>query len=323
MARGPYIIFFLLLFFTIVVPADPVSAAYQLKYKIEVHSDGSAKWVSQHVFVKGKDEALLEQLISPTYFSGTFAESVKSLVNAAVERTGRTNMTVENFAMTANLSGSYNVVRYQFDWREFAETEGMKIKIGDVFEVEGLFLFGDGAVNIIYPSEYRIESISPRPNEESERTLTWYGTADFKSGEPRIVLVEKTAPGFMDIVGYNILMIVSLTMLVGAGSLIIYYLRLRRKAVVAAKAPVSPRGLVIEDDEEKVINLLRAAGGSLYQSTITEQCGFSRSKTSKLLTTMENEGKVRREEKGREKVVTLINGVKESDKERDERRASR
>ncbi len=81
---------------------------------------------------------------------------------------------------------------------------------------------------------------------------------------------------------------------------------MRKKEVVVAKPPVPPSVLGIEDDEEKVVNLLRAAGGSMYQSTIADHCEFSRSKTSKLLTTMENKRKIRREKKGREKVVTLI-----------------
>lgn len=56
-------------------------------------------------------------------------------------------------------------------------------------------------------------------------------------------------------------------------------------------------------DEAKVVKLLREAGGSLYQSTITKQLGFSKSKTSGLLKNMEKQGIVRRQKKGREKLV--------------------
>ena len=74
----------------------------------------------------------------------------------------------------------------------------------------------------------------------------------------------------------------------------------------------------MEDDEEKVVNLLKAAGGSLYQSAIADQCGFSRSKASKLLALMERKRKIRREKKGREKLVTLIYTVKELKSNADE-----
>lgn len=306
MAVKPYIIFFFLIFLTVLISVSTVLGAYQLEYRIEVRADGSATWIIEHVFVKGQDEAMFAQLSNPIYFNDNFVENIKSLVNATKEETGRMNMTVEDFVMTVNVSGSYSIVKYQFHWREFAETEDTQIEIGDVFEVEGLFLYGEGTVNIEYPSEYMIKSASPRPNEKSGQTLTWYGIRDFETGEPRIVLKEKVASGFVEIVKENALTIVSLIALAGVSSISFYYFRLRKKEVVVTKPPTPPSVLGIEDDEEKVVNLLRAAGGSMYQSTIADHCNFSRSKTSKLLTTMESKGKVIREKRGRERVVTLI-----------------
>lgn len=306
MAMKPYMVFFLPIFLTVLIPIGTVLGTYQLEYRIEVRADGSATWIIKHVFVKGEDEAMFAQLSNPIYFSDTFVENIKSLVNATKGETGRMNMTVENFVMTVSVSGSYSIVEYQFHWKEFAETEDTRVKIGDVFEVEGLFLYGEGTVNIEYPSEYMIKSVSPRPNAESGQTLTWYGIRDFETGEPRIVLREKAASGFIEIVKENALTIVGLIALVGFSSISFYYFKLRKKEVMVAKPPVPPGVLAIEDDEEKVVNLLRAAGGSMYQSNIADQCKFSRSKASKLLKTMESKGKIRREKRGREKVVTLI-----------------
>lgn len=62
----------------------------------------------------------------------------------------------------------------------------------------------------------------------------------------------------------------------------------------------------MEDDEEKVVKLLKSANGQLYQSLIAKHCSFSTSKTSELLTSMENKGIITRTQKGREKLVTLI-----------------
>lgn len=307
----------LLLFLGVLLLSGTAKGAHQLEYTIEVYEDGSATWVIEHRFGKGEDEALFRQLSDLTYFSDTFVKSIKSLVNATREETGRMNMIVENFVMTVSVSGSYSVVKYQFRWSGFAETEDTKIKIGDVFKVEGLFLYGEGTVNIIYPSGYSIESISPSPNAESDQTLTWYWTSIFEEGEPKIVLREKAAFGFMDAVKENAF-ILSILITLACGIFIgFYYFKLRKKEVkeiVGAETSVPLTILRIEDDEEKVVNLLRAADGSLYQSTIADQCRFSRSKTSKLLATMENKGVIRREKEGREKVVTLINRAKELEK---------
>jgi len=308
--------FFLILFLSVPLFFQTVKGAYQLEYSIEVHADGSSAWLIEHRFVNGENEALVRQLSDPRYFSDTFVKSIKSLVNATKEETGRMNMTVENFVMSVSVSGSYTVVKYQFRWSDFAETEDTWINIGDAFEVEGLFPYGDGTVNIVYPSGYTIESVSPIPHAESSQTLTWYGIGDFGTGEPSIVLRKKTAFGFIDAITENAFIIGGLITLAGGIFIGLYYFKLREKGrkIIGAKTPIPPSVLGIEDDEEKVVNLLKAAGRSLYQSTIADQCRFSRSKTSKLLATMEKKAKIRREEKGREKVVTLMNEDKEFEK---------
>jgi len=301
-----------LLLLIVLLSCETVSAAYQLEYRIDVNKDCSVTWFIEHRFLKGEDEAILRQLSDPTYFSDTFVKNIESLVNATKEKTGRTDMTVENFVMTTNVLGSYSIVEYQFCWKEFAKTDDERIAIGDVFEVEGLFLYGEGTVKVVYPLDYVVESVSPRPHNESNQTLTWYGIEDFKAGEPKIVLREEKSAtsGFMDVLSKNVILISGLLALLGVGSVSLYYFKFRKRET-GPKIFEVPKPLGIEDDEEKVINLLRAAGGSMYQSSIADQCGFSRSKASKLLTTMENSGKIKREERGREKVITLIEEVKE------------
>jgi len=305
--------FFLILFLSVPLFFQTVKGAYQLEYSIEVHADGSAAWLIEHRFVKGEDEALFRQLSDLTYFSDTFVKSIKSLVNATMYETGRMNMIVENFVMTTSVSGSYNIVKYHFYWRGFAEAKDAQIKIGDVFKVENFFsyLYGSGEVYLSYPSRYTVESVFPPPpkQDDSVQMLEWFGTIDFGVGEPNIVLREKTSSGFIEAV-----LIISLLALTSGGSISLYYFRFRKRNVkrgLEPQMPEFPKKIGIEDDEEKVVNLLRAAGRSLYQSTIADHCKFSRSKTSKLLATMENKGKIKREEKGREKVVTLINEAKE------------
>jgi uncharacterized membrane protein len=62
---------------------------------------------------------------------------------------------------------------------------------------------------------------------------------------------------------------------------------------------------LLETEEEKVIKVLRSNGGSAYQSIITEQCRFSKAKTSQLLSALEKKGAVQRYKKGRDKIVSL------------------
>lgn len=64
-------------------------------------------------------------------------------------------MTVDDrsFGMTSTISGSYGgAVEYEFKWMRFAEMNDTEIRIGDVFQTIGLFLYGEGTVNVAFPS---------------------------------------------------------------------------------------------------------------------------------------------------------------------------
>lgn len=311
MPKKQCIIFFLLLFLTILIHGSRVLGAYQLEYRIEVYIDGSARWAIEHRFLleTEDDRTMFRQYSNWTYFSDCFVENVKALVDMARLRTGRESMTVENFKMTVSVFDSYRVVKYEFDWIEFAEIEGTRIRIGDVFEVDGLFLYGDGTLNMIYPAGYMVERASPKPNDEYDRMLTWYKVEDFGRGEPKVVLNERTQT-IGDTLKAYVPVIAALIALAGIGSTALWFFKFRKKKREAV-VTVPPVPLGMEDDEEKVVSLLKSAGGRLYQSTITNQCEFSRAKTSKLLTSMEEKGRIKRQKKGREKVVILTDEVKE------------
>jgi uncharacterized membrane protein len=164
--------------------------------------------------------------------------------------------------------------------------------------------------------EYVIESVSPSPHEQDPTApmLVWYGIEDFKIGEPKIVLREKSsASGLLEIISQNWILIIILTaLLISGGSVGFYYFRHQK---LTLRRPIEPGSskvqvpLEVEDAEQKIVNLLRAAGGSMHQSKIAEKCGFSRAKVSKLLKVMENKAVIKREQKGREKIVTLIKEV--------------
>lgn len=97
----------------------------------------------------------------------------------------------------------------------------------------------------------------------------------------------------------NIHIIVLIILIIGTISAIAYFAKFRKPS---KKIDVTS---AFQDDEEKIIAMLKNAGGRLPQSILSDQCGFSRSKTSKILKSMEKKGKIIREEKGREKIVIL------------------
>lgn len=71
----------------------------------------------------------------------------------------------------------------------------------------------------------------------------------------------------------------------------------------AADATVSDQDLI--PDEERVITLLEANGGRMRQSAIVNETGWSKAKTSMLLSEMEDDEQVTKLRVGRENIVSL------------------
>ena len=72
-------------------------------------------------------------------------------------------------------------------------------------------------------------------------------------------------------------------------------------------------------DEERVLEMLRESGGRLPQSAVVEETDWSKSKVSRLLSSMAEEGQLRKIDLGGRNLITLPEAVPESAKSRDER----
>jgi uncharacterized membrane protein len=237
---------------------------------------------------------------------------VALLVEAVRNETNR-NMAVptDSFSVKSTLSGLNVTVEYSFFWEDFAKAENDKILVSDVFQVKDFFLrlYGDGEIYVTYPSQYFVETASPMPYErnESTRTLKWLRTKDLTNGLPIIVL--KNGPpstDFLVVLQQNPGAIGGLILAVVGIAAVFYVFKRRREGTArTAKPSLIASDLHIESDEEVIVKLLRSSGGKMYQSAVTEQCRFSKAKTSQLLSALERRGIVSRYKKGRDKIVVL------------------
>jgi hypothetical protein len=282
--------------------------------RIDVLADGSATWVIEQraVLLTDDDEAEFYQYLNISSPDQIFSY-VHSVVGQASLVTGR-SMRVENLAeINASVStkglSKEGIIRYQFDWVGFAEQMGNGgIAIGDALSGE-MDLSRDDELTVVYPNEYSVVSVYPLPDttQASERTLTWFGPRNFGAGEPQVHL-EKSSSNWSDAITSNIPLLAVIAAAVSTG-FFGYFLGLKRaskftKPNGSSLQPHSPQ--TGEDDEEKVVRLLTEAGGQMCQSTITERCGFSKSKASGLMSAMELKGIISRKKIGRGKIVTLI-----------------
>jgi hypothetical protein len=281
---------------------------------IEVFADGSSTWVVEQrtVLLTDDDEAAFYQYLNISSVD-QISSHFRSIVDQASLVTGR-SMRIANLEVNANVStkglSTEGIIQYQFDWIGFAgQTGDSGIKIGDALSGE-MDLSRDDELTIVYPSGYSAVSVYPLPDstQPSERTLTWLGPRNFGAGEPHVIL-EKENSSWIDAIASDIpfLVVIAAAFLAGFFG---YFLGVKRAGAKSTKPNAgflqSHSSLDAEDDEEKVVRLLAAAGGRMYQSTITAQGGFSKSKTSELVSTMELKGVVSRKKMGRRKLVTLV-----------------
>jgi uncharacterized membrane protein len=286
----------------LLIPYATVLGQSQPTYSIQIGSDGSATWtVTQTLEINASIETL-----------ETLQNRITLLVESSESTTGRAMVaSVDSLTFTQPTNSSYIEAEYRFEWQNFCEVEDAHIVIGDVFRSPNFFgqLYGDGEVHITYPPQYVVQTVQPAPftRNDSIQTLEWLGTKDLQNGTRIVLMQESTSLSFIDTLKDNAVLIAGLVAIAAGSSIGFYIFRRNRKKKIKAPENVEVRSLPgMESDEQKTVKLIRSSGGSLYQSAITNQLGFSKAKTSQLLGILEHKGTIRRYKKGRDKIVVLL-----------------
>ncbi len=269
-----------------------------IQYQVQTNNDNSAAWIVTQV---SDINATIDT------WEG-FQQKIFTLVDAAINTTNR-EMAIEPESIQMETVISWETksktTEYRFKWLNFSITDKDKINFGDIFQVPVFFsqLYGDGVLQITYPSNYTVISISPTPDKQDSnlQTIDWYRTQDFMNGKPSITLTLKSQND-NEISWPQSTLLVAFSAIAIAAFLIAFYMVKRNKQ----KTKVVPTIVAFaESDEEKIIKIIRHSGGILNQTAIAEQCRFSKAKTSQLLTTLEQKGVIKRFKKGRDKIVML------------------
>ena len=284
---------------------QPSYAQGFVQYRVQLNADGSASWtITQALDLNGTIDS----------WRG-FQQRVDNLVSSAANLTQR-EMAVDPSSLQLNTvwENQSETTTYQFTWINCSVLQGNEFVFGDVFRLNGFFsqLYGDGELQITYPQNYTVSSVSPQPNggNIAPETLDWLGTDFFVNGNPSIVIVPSASPSpppQASMIGSSLYAIIASIAIVAVAifSVSTYLLRRRKIHKNDSSTRIPPSVPLVESEEEKVLKIVQANGGSIFQTAIKNQCNFSKSKTSQLLASLEKRGMVRRYKKGRDKIVTL------------------
>jgi uncharacterized membrane protein len=291
-----HLIAFIAITIILLLPAQTLAntTTDHIEYNINLNINGTATWKIIQVTDINSTTDSLEK----------FQQRILTAINEARESTSR-NMALDFTSLELKTDmhweTSSQTIEYIFRWENFSILKDGKIVFGDALS-SNLFsaFYGNGELYVTYPPKYSISSLSARPDEQnnSTQTLHWYRTQDFPT-TPFITLTENS--------DFNNL---PLTILVaafsGAGAFAFGFFvfsnrRQRKRNTTQVTAPTPWKDT--QNSEEKILQLLKQSGGSVKQSEICTELKFSRTKTSLLLAEMEKNNHVKRDKKGKNKIV--------------------
>jgi hypothetical protein len=164
-----------------------VHAQEFVQYQVQINTDGSAAWtITQASDLNGTIDSWR-----------SFQQRVDDVVSTSANQTQR-EMSVDLNSLQLNTiwENQSQTTEYQFTWLNFSIIQQDRLVFGDVFHLTNIFiqLYGDGELQIIYPQNFSIVSVSPQPNggNTAPSMLDWLGTQFFVNGNPNIILATAT-----------------------------------------------------------------------------------------------------------------------------------
>ncbi len=289
---------------------------------VSVYGNGTARW--EVVYRTRLDDAQTTAAFrsykddveaNTTKYSGQFVDRMNSTIRSA-ERTTDREMSGTNYSVNAEIREfpqRYGLVVYSFQWHGFAAVGDGEVRVGD--SLSGLILNEKTRLLVKWPEEYDATTVQPRPDsgyEKRENAVIWNGPLEFAGNEPRIVL---TAPGAL---GPNVPWTLvatgvgglALVAALAAGGWWLYRTRDRDDRDPQPEGDAPPEDLL--SNEERVLRLLERRGGRIKQRAVVDELGWTEAKTSQVVGSLREQGKIESFRLGRENVLALPTERQES-----------
>ena len=302
--------------------------------RIELQPGGSATWAVTFRTRLATDEDVAEyERFQGSFRADTgryldpFEERMRGVVDRANDSHDR-EMRATAFDATTTIQEvprRWGVVTFRFSWAGFAATEEGRVVMGDVFD-GGFYIGEQDVLEVVPPRGFVVAEADPSPDEVGDGLVEWRGREDFIDGRPRVVAepADETGAGRfapLDDRGTLLLSGFVATLL----ALTVAYRfrgRLRSPAAGSDESPSANDNIPSADDpsgaadrtvdsglltdEDRVRRVLGEHGGRMKQSAIVEELGWSKSKASRVLSQMADDGAVEKLRIGRENVIDLL-----------------
>lgn len=286
--------------------------------RVDVHPNGTATWQIEYRIRlnDGNTATAFEGLQAdirenPDAYSAGFFRGINQTIASAERSTGR-EMAGEHYGVhteVRQLPQRYGVVVYSFQWAGFAAVDDGELRVGDA--LSGFFLDEGERLLVSWPERYEATEIRPEPEPDPEResAVLWTGPVDFDESEPRILL-SPPAPVSLPPLPLAVAALVA----IGAGAAL-WWVRGRdgssgeRPTIgIVGDGNGEPNGELSPEllsNEERVIRLLERRGGRVKQRDVVDELGWTEAKTSQVIGSLREEGKLESFRLGRENVLSI------------------
>lgn len=288
-------------------PNDEHSEPDQIALSLDISGDEMGAWTIEHRYrlADDNDSAAFDALQSDIedqeeQFIEQFRERMQETVSSGVEATGRP-MKIDNISVDTerrSLPQEYGIVRYSFDWHDFAVKEDDQIRAGDA--IGGLFLDEQSSLKMIWNESYSVATVSPEPDAQDGTSAVWNGPRDFDEAQPWLVVEKGGGPPLRMGWPFAFIILGGLSTIVGGTW---WYLYRRDAHSESESIPHTDESLL--SNEERVLAILESEGGRLRQQEIVQRLDWTDAKTSQVVSNLREDGQIESFRIGRENVLRL------------------
>lgn len=161
-------------------------ATWRIEYRIRLDSDDrEAAFDDLEADVQENESAYVDR----------YADRMASTAATAADATGR-EMAVSDMSVTTEreqFPEETGLLVYEFRWSGFAAAETDRLVIGDA--IGGLFLEEGYQLTLRWPDDHELRSATPTPDDTGDRSVTWRGSKDFATDEPRVTVAQPSVFG--------------------------------------------------------------------------------------------------------------------------------
>lgn len=275
--------------------ADDGTAMWQIEYRVGLEDDDTEQAFTE------LEEAIADD---PQAYEDRFFERMSASAAEAERATDR-EMSIEDLSVSTDrrfVEQEYGLVTYRFNWTSFAAVDGSSMTVGDA--LDGLFLPADTTLLISWSETYTATDVTPSADRTEDRAVSWIGPADFLANEPRIELT--TDPGDAEGIGGIPMWAVILAGVLALVGVAGWYRRSHQPLSSTETADATAQGPdELLSNEERVIRLVEENGGRMKQQEVAKTLGWTDAKTSKVVRTLRDDGRLEGFRLGRENVLRI------------------